>query len=253
MPLHCKLGTFGSFLLGVYSYIGLVIILFGHGLWYESLREIGVLPHYRFTIEEGGIWSIYLLPSLVLIFVLTSGFKRHKLIAKLFEKKIFSLEAYSLMAAFVNVTVIFVSYVFLLFFIPSLFHPFKVCFVFVNAGIVGVSTLYYIAPPAWKAWKSKNRVQEIEALKLEHDYIWKAVNIISWTAVIMAVSAIFVSWTQIILPSIPAEKRYTFSVIKLQAYSAIELIYLILGLWFGILGRLMEYSWRIRKRIAEIS
>ena len=86
MPLHCKLGTFGSFLLGVYSYIGLVIILFGHGLWYESLREIDVLPHYRFTIEEGRMWSIYLLPSFVLIFVLTSRFKCHKLIAKLFEK-----------------------------------------------------------------------------------------------------------------------------------------------------------------------
>ena len=253
MPLHCKLGTFGSFLLGVYSYIGLVIILFGHGLWYESLREIDVLPHYRFTIEEGRMWSIYLLPSFVLIFVLTSRFKCHKLIAKLFEKKFFSVEAYSLMAAFVNVTVMFVSYISLLFFIPSLFHPYLVCFVFVNAGIVGVSTFYYIAPPPWEVLKSRNRVQEIEALKLEHDFIWKAINIISWTALIMAVSAIFVSWTQIIFPSIPAEKLNTFSVIKLEAYSTIELIYLILGLWFGILGRLMDYSWRIRKRIAEIS
>jgi len=238
--------------LGVYSYIGLVIILLGHGLWYESLREIDVLPYYRFNIEEGKMWSIYLLPTFALIFVLTSRFKCHKLIAKLFEKS-FSVETYPLMAALVNVTVISVSYVSLLFLIPSLFHPFTICFVFVNAGIVGVSTFYYIAPLPWEVWKSRNRVQEIEALKLEHDYIWKVINIISWAIVIMAVSAIFVSWTQIILPSIPAEKLYTFSVIKLQAYSAIELIYLILGLWFGILGRLMSYSWRIRKRIAEIS
>ena len=252
MPLRCKLGTFESFLLGVYSYIGLVIILLGHGLWYESLREIDVLPYYRFNIEEARMWSIYLLPTFALIFVLTGRFKCHKLIAKLFEKS-FSVETYPLMAALVNVTVISVSYVSLLFLIPSLFHPFTICFVFVNAGIVGVSTFYYIAPLPWEVWKSRNRVQEIEALKLEHDYIWKVINIISWAIVIMAVSAIFVSWTQIILPSIPAEKLYTFSVIKLQAYSAIELIYLILGLWFGILGRLMSYSWRIRKRIAEIS
>ena len=163
------------------------------------------------------------------------------------------MEAYSLTAAFVNVIVIFISYVSLLFFIPSLFHPYPVCFVFVNAGIVGISTFYYIAPPPWEVLKSKNRVQEIEALKLEHDWIWKAINIISWTAVIMTVSAIFISWTQIIFPSIPTEKRNTFSVIKLEAYSTIELIYLILGLWFGILYRLMDYSWRIRKRIAEIS
>jgi hypothetical protein len=253
MPLHSKVGTFGSFLLGVYSYIGLVLNLVGHGLWYESLMELELSSYYHFTLKEGIIWSIYLLPSLVLIFVITSVFKCHKIVAKLFRKTSSPDEAYPIIAALANVSIIFASYIFLLCFIPSLLHPYLICFVAANSGIVGISTFYYIAPPPWEILKSKDKTQYIEALKLEHDWIWRAINMISWATVILAISVIFVSWTQIIFPLVPQEKRNTFAFIKLEAYSTIELMYLIFGLWFGILARLMDYSWRIRKKVAELS
>lgn len=252
MPLYRKIGTFGSFLLGVYPYIGFILIIFGHWLWYEGLMQLGLSHYYHFSMIESVSWSIYLLPITVLIFVITSDFKCHKIIAKLFVKASFPDEACPSIVALINVSIIFASYIFLLYFIPSLLHPYAISSLSTTAGIVGISTYYYVAPPVWEVLKFKNKAYYVEALKLEHDWIWRVINILSWAIVILPISVIFASWTQIIFPLIPQEKRNTFAFIKLQAHSTIELIYLILGVWFGILRTLMDNSWHIRKRIAEL-
>jgi hypothetical protein len=78
VSLRLLFGTLGSFLLAVYSYLGFVILFVGHGLWYESMIELGLPIYYHFTLEESMLWSIYFLPSIIPIFVITSSFKRKK-------------------------------------------------------------------------------------------------------------------------------------------------------------------------------
>ena len=78
------------------------------------------------------------------------------------------------------------------------------------------------------------------------------VTTVSSAVIIILASITIASWVQVIFPSIPVEKRSSPSFIKLEACSAIEILYLLIGLWFGILGKLMEYSWHIRKKIAEL-
>jgi hypothetical protein len=69
----------------------------------------------------------------------------------------------------------------------------------------------------WEVLKSENEERYIEALKLEHDWIWRALNIISWATVILMTSTIFASWAQLIYPMVPLEKRYSPAFIKMQA------------------------------------
>jgi hypothetical protein len=196
------------------------------------------------------LWSIYFLPSIFPIFVITSSFKRKKFSLSFFKN--LSDVTYPLTSSIFNIIIIFAFFIFLLYFIPSFFDPWVISFVFAYTSIVGISTFYYIGSEPWEILKSGNEARYIEALKLEHDWIWRAINIISWAIVILATSAVFISWTQIIYPGIPVEKRSSFPFIKLQALAAVQVIYLLLGVWFGILYRLMDYAWRIRKRIAGI-
>jgi hypothetical protein len=250
MSMQCKHGTLGGFLLGLYVYIGFVLLIAGQGLWYESLTELGITSHCPFTLEESKLWSIYLLPSIIPVFIITSGFKC-KLFSLNFPKKFFSTEAD--LATLLNVIVIFALYPLLCYCIPFFFSPYNIGYVFCIAGIVGISTFYYIHPPMWEVLKSENEERYIEALKLEHDWIWRALQIISWAVVILVTSAILASWSQLIYPIIPLEKRASPTFTTLQAWSVVQIAYLLIGLWFGIVGRLMDYSWRIRKRIAGVS
>lgn len=225
-------------------YGGLFVTLLGHGLWYESLVELGIQPYYNFRLSDAITWSIYILPFPILICMATSSLKNCK--------KPLRIETRANIAALTNLVTTYCAYTFLCYFIPTLLHPFSLSFVFIFAGIIGISTFYFVLPPTYEILRSNNIQQETEALKLEHDWIWRAINIISWAIVILVASAILTSWTQVILPAIPPEKRYTYAFTKIEVQSVIEIIYLVVGLWFGILGKFMEYSWRIRKRIAQL-
>jgi glucan phosphoethanolaminetransferase (alkaline phosphatase superfamily) len=87
-----------------------------------------------------------------------------------FEKvPIMEAELLAFFSALLNVIVIFTFYAFLLYCVPGLFFPYALGYVLCIAGIVGISTFYYVHPPMWEVLKSENEERYIEALKLEHD------------------------------------------------------------------------------------
>jgi hypothetical protein len=174
------------------------------------------------------------------------------MLAKLLKRDELSVEAKPLIAAFINLIVILSTYALLSFIIPGLWHPFDIFFTFLNGSIISISTFLYVCTPAWDIFKSNNTKMMAEALKLEHDWIWRAINIISWVSTIMMISTFFASWTQVILPSIPIEKHTTLASIKIMAMGAIQILHLLIGIYFGIIVQLIDYSWRIRKKIAEL-
>jgi hypothetical protein len=246
----------GSFLLALYTFIGFFILIYSHGQWYESMIEMGLHVFYVFNTTDALPWSISTLPGCILIFLLTYSFKHDRFIAtalaRALKRERLSIVAKPYIAALTNLIVISTMQMLLSFFIPGFWNPFIIIYMFVLAGIVSVSTYYYVFPPAWELFQSKDVRMELEALKLEHEVNWKIINIISWVITFLAISAVFALWTQIIFPSIPMEKRVTMAAIKVQVMSGVQISYLIIGVWFGILGPLIDYSWRIRKRIAEL-
>jgi hypothetical protein len=250
VSLRLTFGTLGSFLLAIYSYLGFVILLVFHAVWYESLTELGLPVYYHFTLKESMLLSIYFLPSIVMTFVMTSKFKRKKFSLSFFKN--LPDETYALISSIFNTIIIFVSFTSLLYFIPNFFTPSNIIFMFVFTSVIGISTFYYIGPEPLKILYAGNYARYIEALKLQHDWFLRAINIIIWAIVIFSTGVVLVIWTQIVFPWIPVEKRFSYPFIKLQAWSTVQVIYLLLGVWFGILYRLMKQAWHIRKRIAGI-
>jgi hypothetical protein len=213
------------------------------------MTGLGLSTNYCFTLREGILWSLYLLPSVFLVFAMTSLFKRKNIYPKSKAK----YPQYPLLVALFNMAVVFVVYVLLFYFVPGFFSAYNVGYAVVSAGLVGISTFYYVSPPPWELLKPSdlnNEARCIEALKLEHNCMWSAISMLSWTAVIGVVSLAFAGWTQIIFPSIPAEKRFLLFSGPAGAQSVIEVTYLIFGLYFGVIGRFLDYSWQIRKKIA---
>lgn len=248
----------GGMMLAVYAYFGFLILLITHGVWNESKIELGAQVLYHFTVVNGLQWSVLAIFGAAFIFFATYDAKRHEYVirclGKIFRKEI-SKAARALVPSVVNLVFCCITFVLYSLLIPGFFNAFAICFVFLNAGLIGVSTFYYIAPPCWKVFADngiKKTEHEIEALKLEHAWIWQAIYIISWVSVILAATVVFGAWTQVTYPSIASEQRDTWAVLHLQAMTAIQLIYIVCGLWFGVLGPLMDYSWRVRQRIAQI-
>lgn len=242
---------FGGFLLGIYSYIGFLILLLGHGLWHDCLMELNLLtmtPLYEFSFQDGILWSAYISPCPFLIFLITKNHKR--LFAKILRTK--NSENMPLVVALSNTSIIYITFIILAFFIKGLLHPFNLSFIFIAGSLIGFSSFLYTCAPAWKMLKYNDENRMIEVLKLEHDWIWRTIQTIAWITVILMVSTFYTTWTQGILPLVPPEARNTWTFIKLQTWGVIQAIYLISGLWFGILSRLMEYSWQIRKKIATL-
>jgi hypothetical protein len=125
MSMQCKHGTLGGFLLGLYVYIGFVLLIAGHGLWYESQIELELTSYYHFTLEESKLWSIYLLPSIIPVFIITSGFKcKWFSLNSLKKVPIMEAELLAFFSALLNVIVIFTFYAFLLYCVPGLFFPY---------------------------------------------------------------------------------------------------------------------------------
>ena len=99
---------------------------------------------------------------------------------------------------------------------------------------------------------AKDRDLEIESLKLEHKWFLTAFTSTSYAIMIFVVSAVVVSWTQMILPQIPQEMVNSIGLFYLFMVTVIQLIYIGVGLWMGVVGKLLGYSLRIHKRIREL-
>jgi len=129
---------------------------------------------------------------------------------------------------------------------------FPMLFALVNGGIVGAATYFHVIIPIWKKRKSDDHLCELEVLKLEHDWIWKAINTISWATLILLASAWLVVFSQITLPIIPAEKRLEPAFMKLIGSFAFQAAYVCSGLFLGIIVKLWSYSTYIRERVSQL-
>lgn len=259
--------SFGSLMIALYSCFGLFLLLVGHGFYCETMIELELPVDYHFTLEDSIRWWFLGFFGFIPIYVITSSAEHDGKIVKALTKVMMALtgrkeewfeEAKPLATSISNAIIVFLTYVVMITVIPSQISASATTFTFFLGGIVGVSTFWHVCTPPWdilsrEATCAHTDVEfKMEALKLEHDWIWKAIHIISWVTVILAVSTVFASWAQVIVPAIPVERRHSLTFVRLQASAVVQLIYCVLGLWFGILGRLMENSWRIRKEIAKL-
>jgi hypothetical protein len=255
---NMRLRSLGGLLLGFYTFIGFLVLLLTHGLWYESMTELGLPPFYTFHVNEAlGLW-LFSIPSSVFVFIITDDARTYKSIANLFERKLrrrkdASKEAAPYIPALLNAAVISITSVCYLLYVPSMINAFSLSFTAVNAGIVAIATFYYVGYPIWDLFEIRDDKVRFEILKLEHDTTMGLANSVIWATIILIASVVFITWTQVIYPSVKDEAlRSTAAFTSLQALSVSQLAYLTLGIWFGVLGRLWDYAFRIRKEIAKL-
>jgi hypothetical protein len=253
---HRRVRSFGSFLLALYVFIGVLVILFTHGLWCESMTELGKPPSYLFHVRDAFILWTYAFPSFLIIFVVTDDARTHASIAKVIMritgKKTSNEYTIPNITALLNTVILSLTYFSFLVGISGLMNAFSISFTVVNAGIVSIATFYYIVPPAWEIMKAEDGRARFEALKLEHDANMSLGNNVIWAMIILIASVVFISWTQLICPTVDPTLWYTMAFVNLQALTVAQLAYLAVGIWFGILTRLWDNAWRIRKEIVKL-
>jgi len=200
---------------------------------------------YKLTVGDAILLGLYSVIGFILICITTDLVKKSNSMSEANKP---------IVAGFLNSVVTITMYLMInsIAFGIVVSYGFPMVFTFVNGGIVGVSTYFHVIIPIWKKPKSDDPLSELEVLKLEHDWIWKAINTISWAALIMLVSAWLVIFSQISLPLIPVEKRSELGFMKIIGAVAFQATYVLLGLFFGIIVKLWSYSSHIRKRVSQL-
>lgn len=237
--------TSGSLLLGLYSTGGCFILLFTIALWYEGHNELGLSMIYQLTVRDAVLWSLYSIIGFILICITTNSVEQSNSISE--TKKPFVagiLNSVVTIAVYLTISFLAIGIV------PS--YGFPMVFTMANGAIVGISTYFHVIIPIWKKPKSDDPLSELEVLKLEHDWIWKAINTISWATIIMLVSAWLVIFYQISLSVVPVEKRLEAGFMKVMGSVAFQAIYVLGGLFFGIIAELWRYSTYIRERVSQL-
>lgn len=235
----------GGFLLAIYSTLGCFVLLFTMALWYEGQIELGLPTIYQLTRGDAILRSLYSIIGFLPIFIITNSVGQINRISETNKP---------LAASIFNSVVTIAVYLSISFFAVG-FTPlcgFPMIFAFVNGGIVGVSTYFHVIIPIWKKSKSDNPLCELEVLKLEHDWIWKAINTISQATLIILVSVWIVIFYQISLSVVPVEKRLELGFMKLMSTVAFQATYVLAGLFFGIIAKLWSYSTYIRERVSQL-
>jgi hypothetical protein len=228
----------------LYAGLGGVVLMSHMGLWTEGLLELEITPAAEVPLAE----ALFL--GLLSLFVLTVGISvlSSMLIAK--NKKFFHV-------AVANASLTLTVY----FFFVVASHCYRnsievavvssfwsLFFGIINGGIVGCSTYLHLVLHK----RSRRKSFGIEALKLEHNWALTSFTTLSYASIIFVVSAVLVSWTQLILPSIPIEKYQSVGLMKLYFSAAVQLVYIAVGLWFGLVGKLQGYSLQIHKNMLKL-
>lgn len=254
-PRIQRIRSFGSFLLALYVFVGVFLTLFNHGLWYESMTQLGNQPSWVFHLSDAFIWSVYAILSFLIIFLMTDDAKTHASVANVIMRimrKKSSRESIPIIAALLNIVALFVTDVFYMISISSLLDPTFISFTVINAGIVGVATYYYVAPPVWEMTEAKNDRAKCEALKLEHDVNMSLANSVIWATIIIIASVYFIIVTQVVYPSVDVKLRATAAFTNIVSGFVVNLTYLTIGIWVGILGKLWDNALRVRKEISKL-
>ncbi|MGD6806015.1 MAG: hypothetical protein ACQCN4_03550 [Candidatus Bathyarchaeia archaeon] len=244
----------GSLTLALYMLLGTLLLLLSQRFWVDNFTVLGkdVICSYSLTTAIA-LW-LGSLPAFVAILLVTQNIKNGAFVAKkLTGKNEFKSEWKAIFAALINGVAGSITYVCYIAFLPELVTAFSIAFTVINIGILCVSTFYYLAPLPKELMKSStDPTALLEALKLEHSANMGLANNVVWVTVILLVSVVFLGWTQVIYPSVDATLRLSIALNYLQAITVIQLAYLCLGVWFGVLSRLWDRAWRIAKEIADL-
>lgn len=240
--------SFGSVSLSLYSTLGLCVLLLSNSLWYEGSLELRLpaASDYEFTIEKSERGSLTSIVIFFLILVVTLFFEK-RISCLIHDQK--AKTRLPFVAAVINTVFTFGLYILIIYSLIGkfVFSGSSLIFDFTVAGIVGMSTYIHLTLPFWegKRIEKHGSTSEIEALKLEYDWCWKIINAIYWAAIIVVVSSWFFWWNQYAGAVIPLSEWGSFAVQKLTTAIALQMIYIGLGLWFGIIGKLVGLSRRI--------
>lgn len=253
MKLKLLKVSLGSVSLSLYSALGLCVLLLTSALWYEGNIELGLpMPSgYEFTIEKSQRAST---ASIVIFFLMLAT-------TRFFEKRVSHLlmdeqenkTRLPFKGAVMTTLLTFVFYMFIVYAAMGkfVFSGFGLIFDFTVAGLVGLSTYLHLNLPFWENRKINKRstVSEVEALKLEYDWCWKVINGIYWASILIVASVWFFWWSQFVTAVIPVSEWSSFAVSELTTAIVLQMIYIGLGLWFGIIGKLVGFSRHIPDQI----
>jgi len=141
------------------------------------------------------------------------------------------------------------GYVPLLVLIPGTIWPQSITYSFICSFVAGVWAFYvaegYFAIPRLLESSS------IEALKLLHESelrIMLQLSTLTATVVALVVLAV---WLNILWPSIPEELRPYPASLLLQMLITLQALHVLVGLWFGYFGPVLDLLAKIRAAISE--
>jgi len=141
-----------------------------------------------------------------------------------------------------------VSYAPFFILIPGIILPQNVVYSFLCSTIAGIWTFYegekyFIIP---KLLRNSN----VEALKLLHETDLRLMLQASTILTTLVSVGILTMWFNALWPSIPEKLRISQATLLLQALFVLQILYLIVGIWFGYFSPILD---RLEKIRAEIS
>lgn len=242
VPRITRSGT----LIGFYSAFGGFLYLFSQWVWAEGALELELIEAYPLSLSEAILWGLCSFMVAVPISINIS-LALERVRRKQKDMKIFTTCA-------INVVMTYLSYmiIFILAFRTTNLSAEMIIFTFANIIVIAFSTYLVLSLPSRGKLKSFKSTFQLEALKLEHEWILRVVNILTWVVMIALASAWFASFYQYV-SHIPFEKWSTIGFMKLGAAHAMRLVYLCVGFWLGVLAPLLDRSLRIHEEIRELS
>ena len=239
-----RVGLWAAF----YSGLGGLILLLSEGLWTEGMQELGIPTSAEISLTDAMLFGVLCLVVLTLGLSILTG------ILTLKKKGPFSIAAAYVFVTLVTYYVIGVaSYLVRNPITVAAFSAFwSLIFGFIAGGLIGCSIYLHLTLAEKKSRELRNYELGLEVLKMEHSWFLTAFTSLSYASLIFVVSAVLVSWTQMVLPSLPSPIHYGVSIFKLFLTTSIQLIYAGVGLWFGLVGKLLGYSLWIHQRVLEL-
>lgn len=223
--------------MALYPVIGSFMLMIAYILWCEGCSEMGYQLSWSVMRED--IWWIFLsVVGFVFSFLIIDEAKKKSSTTKK------SPSLHIVLNSFIAIlSPILVMYVAVENSVGTGSLP--IFFAVAIGMIVGSSSYLDIRIKYWK-----NLPNELQSLKLRHDLIWRLIHISLWIVTILVVSGYYILYTQSIA-FVEENLRLTHpSAGKLSIAFALPGVFLLLGLWFGVLSPLFGYALTIPRKVA---
>ncbi len=238
-----------AFWAAFYSGIGGFVLLLTGGLWNEGMLELGAKSSSNLSVTDSLICGV------ACLLVLTIGLSIVNNIMLARKKNPFCISVVNAavtLSAYYTTAV--VSYMIGNPVTVAVFYAFwALIFGFIIGGLIAWSIYLNLSLSKKKERKFRDPVLAAEVLKTEHSWFLSTFTSVSYASLIFVVSAVLVSWTQMILPSLPSPASSGVGIFKLYFTTSIQLVYAGVGLWFGIVGKLLGYSLYIHEELLKLA